>query len=182
MIDPVTPNAPDSIRRATPDDAETLSRLGRETFIETWVEGYRMPYAPDAVAEHIEATFGMAAIAARLIDPAQAYWVAERDARAIGYALAGPCTLPYPEAAPDDGELKHLYLRRAAQTGGLGGRLLDRTLAWLERDGPRRIWLGVWSGNTAAQRFYARRGFTKFGEHTYPVGDVIDREFAMLRG
>ena len=48
--------------------------------------------------------------------------------------------------------------------------------------GPRRVWLGVWSGNTGAQRFYARRGFQIVGEHTYAVGDTIDEEYAMRRG
>ena len=177
-----TSDAAPAIRRATPGDAATLSALGRDTFIETWIEGYRMPYAPDAVAAHLDAGFGEPVIAARLADPANAYWLVEQEGRAVGYAFAGSCTLPYPDLRPEDGELKHLYLRRDAQTGGVGGALLDAALAWLERDGPRRIWLGVWSGNTRAQRFYARRGFTIVGEHTYPVGDVVDREFAMRRG
>lgn len=141
-----------------------------------------MPYAPDAVAALLERDLGSAALDALLSSPAHAGWLAEREGAAIGYATVGPCTLPYPEVSPDDGELKKLYLRRAARGGGIGEALLETALDWLERDGPRRIWIGVWSGNLNAQRFYARRGFAKVGEHTYPVGDTIDREFALRRG
>jgi GNAT superfamily N-acetyltransferase len=121
-------------------------------------------------------------IAPLLASPAHAYWLVERDGEPIGYALAGPCTLPYPDVAPGDGELKQLYLRRAAQGGGTGGALFRLVLDWLERDGPRPLWIGVWSGNLGAQRFYARHGFAKHGEHTFTVGATVDREFALRRG
>ena len=50
----------------------------------------------------------------------------------------------------------------AAQNGGWGGRLFDAALQRLERDGPRTLWIGVWSENFGAQRFYARAGFDTF--------------------
>ena len=43
------------------------------------------------------------------------------------------------------------------------------------------IQLSVWSGNLGAQRFYARHGFSKVGEHTFPVGRVVDLEFTLRR-
>ena len=39
-----------------------------------------------------------------------------------------------------------------------------------ERDGPRTLWIGVWSENLGAQRFYARYGFEKVGEYEFSVG------------
>ena len=163
-------------------DAPVLSHLGRETFEDTFVRGYRMPYSPDDVSVFVEETYGLPVTAAILADPDHAFWLAERDGEAIGYALAGPCTLPYPEVGPEDGELKRLYLRREAQNGGAGSALFRTALEWLEQEGPRRIWIGVWSGNLGAQRFYTRHGFEFFGEHTFPVGRTLDREFAMRRG
>lgn len=157
-------------------------RLGRDTFHETWIEGHRMPYTPGDVATFLDTALSRQAIDAVLRDPEQAMWIVERGGEPVGYAKAGPCTLPYPDIRPDDGELKQLYLRRAFQGGALGGALLDTVLCWLDRAGPRRIWLGVWSGNLAAQRFYARRGFSKVGDHTFTVGATVDHEFAMRRG
>ena len=60
-------------------------------------------------------------------------------------------------------------------------QLLETALAWLEHDGPRTLWLGVWSENFGAQRFYARYGFEKAGEYLFPVGDTHDLEFILRR-
>ena len=175
--------SPFAVRRAIAADAPLLSRLGRETFRETWLEDHRMPYAPEDAAAFVEEAYGLPAIERLLADPACASWLAE-DERSVplGFALAGPCTLPYPDVQPDDGELKRLYVLRAARGSRVGAALFDAALAWLERHGPRRIWLGVWSGNEGAQRFYARAGFAHVGEHVFPVGRTLDREFAMRRG
>ena len=91
-------------------------------------------------------------------------FVAERDGHAIGYAQAGPCGLPHEDVQAGDGELKRLYLLRSAQNSGVGAALLAQALEWLERDGPRTLWISVWSENYGAQRFYARQGFEYAGE------------------
>ena len=54
-------------------------------------------------------------------------------------------------------------------------------MAWLLRDGPRRLWVGVWSENHGAQRFYQRYGFAKAGEYLFPVGSQRDLEFVLRR-
>ncbi len=54
-------------------------------------------------------------------------------------------------------------------------------MAWLTRDGPRDIWIGVWSENYGAQRFYERHGFSKVGEYGFEVGRTVDREFILRR-
>mgnify|MGYP001551852877 CR=1 FL=1 len=51
----------------------------------------------------------------------------------------------------------------------------------IERATPRTLWLGVWSENFGAQRFYARYGFEKAGEYLFPVGDTNDLEFILRR-
>ncbi|HQP21612.1 MAG TPA: hypothetical protein PLG07_14995, partial [Phenylobacterium sp.] len=54
-------------------------------------------------------------------------------------------------------------------------------MAWLEAPGPRDLWIGVWSENHGAQRFYGRQGFEKVGEYGFKVGSVVDREFILKR-
>jgi diamine N-acetyltransferase len=54
-------------------------------------------------------------------------------------------------------------------------------MAWLEAAGSRDLWIGVWSQNYGAQRFYARHGFEKIGEYDFPVGGTLDREFILRR-
>ena len=165
-------------------DAETLSRLSEATFRETFMEGgFGIPYPPEDLAVWAPRTFGADVFRGRIAGPETRVWIGEGvDGVALGYAVAGPCRLPHDEASPEDGELRMLYVAKAAQGMGLGARLFDAATGWLEREGPRRLWLGVWSGNDKAQRFYAARGFVKVGGYQYPVGEWRDDEFIMRRG
>ena len=167
----------ETIRRAGPEDAETLSALSAVTFAAAFADLY---WPHDLEAFQREA-YAVEKSRRELADPAVAVWLAERDGVAIGYALAGPSDLPHPDVTPDCGELKRIYILPKAQGSGLGSRLMDEAMAWLLRDGPRRLWIGVWSGNRGARRLYERMGFTKVGEYYFSVGEARDREFIMRR-
>lgn len=165
------------IRRAVPADAAVLSALSVDTFVETF--GHLYP--PEDLACYLALAYVPESQAELIADPAYGVWLAERDGRAIGYAVAGPAGLPHPDVAQGDGELKRLYVRAGEQNGGLGSRLFAQAMAWLERDGPRTLWIGVWSENHGAQRFYARHGFARVGRYEFPVGRVRDLEFILRR-
>jgi ribosomal protein S18 acetylase RimI-like enzyme len=168
---------PCTIRRAVSADAPVLARLGARTFVETFGHLYT---AADLQA-FLRDSHSEAAYACALGDADTGVWIAERGGRAIGYAQAGPCKLPHPDVGTGDGELKRLYLLAGEQNGGVGGRLFDTALRWLERDGPRTLWISVWSENLGAQRFYARQGFGFVGEYEFLVGEQRDREFMYRR-
>lgn len=166
-----------AIRRARPDDADALSRVGIRTFVDTF--GHL--YAPEDLQAFLDESHPPAAYARYLADRRYALWVLEDDSGVRGYALAGPNGLPHPDATPADGELKRLYVDKDLHNGGWGGKLFAEAVAWLERDGPRPLWISVWSENHGAQRFYGRHGFVFAGEYEFPVGAQRDREFIFRR-
>ena len=171
-----------SIRRATDADAAALARIGAETFTLTFGHLYR----PEDLAAFLAESHSAASYAKLLADPRYGLWLLEDDAgsdgaRALGFAVAGPCGLPHPDVAGADGELKRLYVLPEVQNGGWGGRLFDAAIDWLQREGPRRIWISVWSENFGAQRFYGRHGFAKVAEYEFPVGEQRDIEFMYRR-
>jgi diamine N-acetyltransferase len=165
------------IRRATPADAEALAKIGALTFTETFAH----LYPPQDLAAFLAEAYGLEQTRANLADPEKAAWLVEADGEVVGYAEAGPCGLPHAEVTPACGELKRIYLLKPAQGGGMGARLFDTTIAWLQSAGPRDVWIGVWSENHGAQRFYARRGFEKVGEYGFRVGGTVDHEFILRR-
>lgn len=167
-----------AIRRATVEDAATLSALATATFVETF--GHL--YAPEDLQAFLDDAYAVEKQATILGHPDYAVWLLEADGRAVGHCAAGPCGLPHEDVRPGDGELKRLYVLREFQSGGNGARMMDTAMAWLERDGPRTLWVGVWSENHGAQRFYRRYGFETVGTYGFPVGRVVDLEFVMRRG
>ncbi|HZV84341.1 MAG TPA: GNAT family N-acetyltransferase [Brevundimonas sp.] len=170
------------IRPAIEADAAALGVLGRQTFIDTFVEGFGIPYPIDDLAVFLDASFSPDAIRAKLQEPGSAWWVAERDGALLAFANTGANTLPHPDAKPSHTELRRLYVSRAAQGLGLGTRLLKLTLDWMEANSDGPLWIGVWSGNLKAQKLYAAYGFEKAGEYKYPVGRWLDHEFILRRG
>ena len=195
------------IRRATPADAEALSYLSRTCFTQTF--GHL--YAPSNLDAFLDEAYSPTVLRAELDDPERATWLLfdepVDEARAtlssddlpgtpeprdeaptssvsqapIGYVTACPAHLPHPDVAPGDGEVQRLYILQGHQGGGRGTALLRTALDWLERDGPRTIWIGVWSENYGAQRFYARHGFEIVGDYSFMVGDHADHELITRR-
>ena len=76
------------IRPARPDDAQALSVLGRQTFIDTFVTGFGIPYPSDDLETYLDASFGAAATMRKLAEPGAAWWVAERPGSTDGELLA----------------------------------------------------------------------------------------------
>ncbi|WP_448856358.1 N-acetyltransferase family protein [Corynebacterium camporealensis] len=159
-----------SIRRAGVEDAEALVALSKETFTETF--GHL--YAPEDLASFLESAYDLGKHKRLLADADYAVWLLELGDNTVGYVLAGPCSLPYEKVQETDGEIKRLYILSDYQAGGYGARLMNTALGWL---GEKTIWLGVWSENYGAQRFYNRYGFSKVGECYFEVGEHRDLEF-----
>ncbi len=170
------------IRTPHHDDARALGDLGRQTFIDTFVTGFGIPYPAADLTPFLDASFSPEATATKLDESGAAWWVAERDGELLAFANAGPNTLPHPDARSTHAELRRLYVSKAAQGLGLGTKLLTLSLDWMQAhtDGP--LWIGVWSGNLKAQKLYAAHGFEKAGEYQYPVGAWLDDEFILRRG
>lgn len=170
------------IRPARADDAHALGALGRQTFIDTFVDGFGIPYPAQDLKTFLDASFSAETLSAKLAEPGAAWWVAERDDEILAFANAGPNTLPHPDARPEHAELRRLYVARTAQGLGLGTRLLAVSLEWMQANTTGPLWIGVWSGNLKAQKLYAAHGFFKTGEYQYPVGAWLDDEFILRRG
>jgi ribosomal protein S18 acetylase RimI-like enzyme len=170
---------PHSLRRATIDDADVVSSLGARTFTETFAH----LYPPEDLETFLAHAYGLERTRNDLAHPDKATWLLEdEDGEAIGYALAGSCELPHEQARPEDGELKRIYVLKSLQGGGRGSMLLNAALNWLEKDGPRPLWIGVFSENLGAQKLYGRMGFEKVGEYHFKVGATRDLEFILRRG
>ncbi len=184
------------LRRATPEDAEALSALASTCFTQTF--GHL--YASDDLDRFIHEAYSPEVLRAELADPNRPTWLLfeelSMDAETapspahvdegsedtlIGYVTACPAHLPHPDVAPGDGEIQRLYILQGHQGAGRGTLLLKTALEWLERDGPRTLWIGVWSENYGAQRFYARHGFEIVGDYSFMVGDHADHELITRR-
>jgi diamine N-acetyltransferase len=176
----VTNSNPDAtVRRATPDDAPALAALGAATFSETF--GHLYP--PEDLHAFLVGSHSVDAWNRTLSDAQRAVWVAALadSRRLIGFIAVGSCKLPVENRERTAGEIQQLYVLARHQNLRLGSRLMKAGLEWLEAQDRAPLYVGVWSENFGAQRFYQRYGFNKVGEYGFPVGRTVDREFILRR-
>ncbi|HTE41710.1 MAG TPA: N-acetyltransferase [Steroidobacteraceae bacterium] len=168
-----------AIRRATLDDAHTLASLGAATFTETF--GHLYP--AEDLQLFLRESHSVDAWRRTLADSHRAVWLATTiaDVTPIGFILVGACKLPVEGREPTAGEIQQLYVSSSSHNLRLGTRLMDLGLGWLAVQGRTPLYIGVWSENFGAQRFYGRYGFEKVGEYGFPVGTTVDREFILKR-
>lgn len=162
-------------RDATPEDCEALSALMRETFCHTFAHLYR---AEDLNA-FLAASYTPAQQYSELINPEITVRLAYQGEGLVGYCQIGPMSLPYDTGATQVMELYRLYVREGVKGKGVAATLMDWALGRMRARNAADAYLGVWSQNFRAQKFYARYGFEQVGEYKFPVGEALDDEFIL---
>lgn len=167
MSDPI-------LRRAVPADAARLALLGATTFLESFAHDH----PGDAIVAHVDAYHAREWYERLLNDARCAAWILETSLKApLGYALLTPPDLSAP-TGKGDLELKRVYVLGRWQSGGWGRQLLRVVEDEARARGAPRLLLCVYSANEAAQRFYARHGFSDTGhKQDFLVGDVPFEDF-----
>jgi putative acetyltransferase len=96
------------------------------------------------------------AMSAHYPEPRAAFFVVERDGRVRGGGGIGPLA----GADTDTCELRKMYFLPELRGHGLGKKLLGRCLDAARERGYRRCYLETLTHMDAAQRLYAKAGFT----------------------
>ncbi len=160
-------------RNATVADAPLLSRLGAETFTETF--GHL--YTPENLAAFL-ANHSVANWEKELTDPRFTIRLAEMDGQAVAFAKLGPPGLPFEVSGPT-AELKQFYVLKPWHGTGVAQALMDWVLAESRARGAEQLFLSVFIDNRRAQRFYARYGFEAVGTYAFMVGTHADEDIIM---
>lgn len=154
-----------------------MSALAGSTFTETF--GHL--YDPKDLAMFLEEKHAPALYREIIGDDRFGVWLAKSaEDGLIGYVVAGPCDLPVPDMPDKSGELMRFYIDETFRGAGLGGRMFEGALDWLEAQFDH-IYLSVYAENFGAQRFYKRFGFEKVHEYFFMVGTKADPEFILKK-
>lgn len=165
------------LRPPTRHDLQALTKLGRDTFVET----FGTLYTPEDLNSFLTEVYSESVVADELADPKLSHQVIEHQGDLIAFAKIGPVYVPVDDPAPDAMELWQIYVRREFLGQGLGKQLMTWAFQQFEELGAGDIYVSVFSENERAIRFYQAYGFEKFGEYGFPVGEQIDLEWIMRK-
>ncbi|MGZ3172753.1 MAG: N-acetyltransferase family protein [Croceibacterium sp.] len=165
-----------NLRPAVPEDAPALAALAAEAFVAAFGHLYRHEDLAAFLAEERTAE----AYREHLHDPRTRIALAETAGELAGYALIHwPSNFASESDASRPLALHQLYCAPAATGRGIGAALMDWALTEARALDCDAIQLSVYSENFAAQRFYARYGFSKIADIGFMVGTQRDAEFLL---
>lgn len=166
-----------NVRRASIEDARLLAELGARTFAET----FSQDNSPEDMAAYVADSFSVERLTAELNEPASAFFIAEVEGSAAGYAKIQPGDAPDGVEGQRPIELVRLYVSREWLGRGVGHALMRRCVEAARETGFQTIWLGVWERNQRAQAFYRKWDFREVGEHVFQLGSDAQRDILMQR-
>jgi ribosomal protein S18 acetylase RimI-like enzyme len=156
-----------TLRRATPADAEPLSRLAARIFTET----FAADNAPDDLAAFLATAYGVRQQSEEIVDPDVITLVAEAPEGMAGYAqVRRGSEMPDCVETEQPVELWRFYILKDWHGGGLAHRLMAAAMEAARELGGRNIWLSVWERNPRAIAFYEKHGFRDVGAADFWVG------------
>ena len=175
----VTTN-PVGVRLADSRDAQCLSALATQVFLDTYATSGITP----ALAREAEDQFAVSAFAERLRSTRGRTLLAERQGHLVGFAEVTLDEAHALVAAGAAAELARLYVQSPFLRQGVGRQLLRHAEALALAEGACALWLTAWIGNTRALAFYASQGYEERGSTEYRFGGQAfeNRLFAKALG
>ena len=161
--------APPEFHRMGAEDIDTVMELAVALWRHHGGSPIFLPQLPESAAP-------MRAYQLELLtDPANGFWVAYQDGRAVGMQTFHGQTHA-PMARPDPGiYLFEGFTRADGRGGGVGTALLRHCLDWARAEGYAHCTLHYFSANISGARFWRRNGFRPAVER---LGRRIDERIA----
>lgn len=165
------------IRPITVDDIPALQEISRETFKKTFD-----PYtAPDDMVRFLKEDYETAKMRSEIDNPNSRFFFLVVSDQVAGYLKVNVGDAQT-EAIKDNAlEVERIYLRQQFQHQGLGLILIKYAEKIARREAKDYMWLGVYEHNKVAQKFYARDGFKRVGQHVFQVGSDPQIDFLLAK-
>ena len=156
-----------TFKKATITDLIQLKEISISTFTET----YASLNTEENMALYINESLSKTRLSSELENVHSEFYLAYLEFIIIGY-LKVNFPLAHSEKIGNDSlEIERIYIQKSFQGKGYGSMLIQKAIEIAKSKNFNKIWLGVWSKNKKAIRFYENMGFTEFDQHIFKLGD-----------
>ena len=158
------------IRRATIQDAELLSALGRQTFYDTFTG----TCTEQDMQQFLQEYFNLDQVKMELANEKDYYFFSETNGVASGYVRMMEDYSHFELMKKWKAlELKRIYVDKNFHGKGIAQQLMNFTEDFARQNKYEVVWLGVWEHNLKAKKFYKKCCFKDSGHtHYFPIGDT----------
>jgi diamine N-acetyltransferase len=155
------------IRLSTYEDTASM----REVAINSYYHTFAAYNTPENMEAFLTDSYSLKKLQAEFYEPNSVLYLACAKEEVIGFVRLRETDEVKDKLGDNTIELQRLYIHTDYQGRQVGRKLMEASLAYAKQKDFDWIWLGVWERNFNAQKFYAKWGFEKFGEHTFQMGD-----------
>lgn len=165
------------VKKCTAGDLERLLYLSKTTFVDAFEKHIN---AKD-FRKYVDITFTKENFLRQLKNPGSHFYFICIEDEPAGYFKLNEPGAQSDVNEPGSVELERIYLLKRFQGQNIGTLVLDDIIHMALALGANRLWLGVWSNNRGAVRFYERHGFKKFGGHPSIVSPDLPPDWLMKK-
>ncbi len=164
-------------RLCTPEDADLVARISRQTFYETFASDN----SADNMDRFMNEQFTHEALMKEVKAAGNVFFIAYDNETVLGYVRMRESDNPPGLDNKNSIEIARIYAVSSSIGKGVGAIMMKKCIEIAIEKKKEVIWLGVWERNQRAIGFYSRWGFSKFGEHVFLLGDDPQTDWLMKK-
>lgn len=165
------------IRFATINDAELIAETSRQAFFDTFASFN----TKENMDKFLSKQFTKESLIKEVGIAANIFLLAYVENELTGYALMRESSNPIELGNKPSIEIVRFYATKNSIGKGIGKALMQKCIDIAIEKNIEIIWLCVWEHNQRAIDFYTKKGFEKFSDHVFMLGDDVQHDWKMKK-
>ena len=165
------------IKKCSLDDILDLQKIYRQTFFETFSE----QNSEENMRIFLDKAYSEEKLKSEIENKESETFLAVENQKILGVLKINTGNAETESGLENSLEIQRIYILKESKGLGIGTVLMNLAEKKARELGVSFIWLGVWEKNFPAQKFYTDKGFRRFSEHAFVLGDDIQTDFLMKK-
>ncbi|WP_273064479.1 GNAT family N-acetyltransferase [Treponema berlinense] len=165
------------IKKCSLDDILDLQKIYRQTFFETFSE----QNSEENMRIFLDKAYSEEKLKSEIENKESETFLAVENQKILGVLKINTGNAETKSGLENSLEIQRIYILKESKGLGIGTVLMNLAEKKARELGVSFIWLGVWEKNFPAQKFYTDKGFRRFSEHAFVLGDDIQTDFLMKK-
>lgn len=165
------------IKKCSLDDILDLQKIYRQTFFETFSE----QNSEENMRIFLDKAYSEEKLKSEIENKESETFLAVENQKILGVLKINTGNAETESGLENSLEIQRIYILNESKGLGIGTVLMNLAEKKARELGVSFIWLGVWEKNFPAQKFYTDKGFRRFSEHAFVLGDDIQTDFLMKK-
>lgn len=165
------------IKKCSLDDILDLQKIYRQTFFETFSE----QNSEENMRIFLDKAYSEEKLKSEIEDKESETFLAVENQKILGVLKINTGNAETESGLENSLEIQRIYILKESKGLGIGTVFMNLAEKKARELGVSFIWLGVWEKNFPAQKFYTDKGFRRFSEHAFVLGDDIQTDFLMKK-